>query len=50
MRGIPCRVSLRRSLVVRVVPPAEMPRLRAEIDTHHWLGYRASGQVVCYAA
>jgi len=27
-----------------------MPRLRAEIDAHHWLGYRASGQVVCYVA
>jgi predicted transposase YbfD/YdcC len=37
-------------LLVRVASPAEMPRLRAEIGAHHWLGYRASGQVVCYVA
>jgi Domain of unknown function (DUF4338) len=37
-------------LLVRPVRPDEMPRLRQEVNRHHWLGYRSSGQVICYVA
>jgi predicted transposase YbfD/YdcC len=40
----------RRSLVVRPVADAELDRFRAELETHHWLGFRLSGQVMRYVA
>jgi predicted transposase YbfD/YdcC len=41
-------MSLRGSLLVRPASAAELPRLRAELEAHHWLGYQAAGQTVRY--
>ena len=41
-------MSLRGSLLVRPVSAGEIPRLRAELEAHHWLGYRAGGQTIRY--
>jgi Domain of unknown function (DUF4338)/DDE_Tnp_1-associated/Transposase DDE domain len=41
-------MSLRGSLIVRPASAGELPRLRAELDAHHWLGYRANGQTIRY--
>jgi predicted transposase YbfD/YdcC len=42
--------SWRRSLVVRPVADNELGRFRAELQAHHWLGFRLSGQVMRYVA
>lgn len=41
-------MSLRGSLLVRPASTAETPRLRTELDAHHWLGYQAAGQTIRY--
>jgi hypothetical protein len=41
-------MSLRRSLLVRPATVAEFPRLRSELEDHHWLGYQAAGQTIRY--
>jgi Domain of unknown function (DUF4338)/DDE_Tnp_1-associated/Transposase DDE domain len=41
-------MSLRGSLLIRPASAAEIPRLRAELDAHHWLGYQAAGQTIRY--
>ena len=41
-------MSLRGSLQARPASADELPRLKTELAAHHWLGYRASGQTVCY--
>jgi len=35
---------------VRLVSPAEVARFNAELDAHHWLGHRLTGEVVRYVA
>jgi predicted transposase YbfD/YdcC len=42
--------SWRRSLVVRPVEDSELGRFRAELEAHHWLGFRLSGRVMRYVA
>ena len=39
---------MRGSLLVRPASAGEIPRLRAELDAHHWLGYQAGGQTIRY--
>jgi predicted transposase YbfD/YdcC len=41
-------MSLRGSLLVRPVSAGEIPRLKRELDAHHWLGYQAAGQTIRY--
>ena len=41
-------MSLRGSLQARPAWADELPRLRAELEAHHWLGYRATGQTIRY--
>ena len=41
-------MSLRGSLLVRPASAGEIPRLKTELDTHHWLGYQAAGQTIRY--
>jgi hypothetical protein len=41
-------MSLRGSLLVRPAFAGEVPRLRAELEAHHWLGYQAGGQTIRY--
>lgn len=41
-------MSLRGSLLVRPASAGEVPRLRAELEAHHWLGYQAGGQTIRY--
>ena len=37
-------------MTVRPVSPGEAGRFRAELDAHHWLGHRLTGQVLRYVA
>ncbi len=37
-------------VTVRPVSFGETARFNAELDTHHWLGHRLTGQVLRYAA
>src|SRR5664279_1094622 len=41
-------MSLRGSLQARPAWADELPRLRAELEAQHWLGYRATGQTIRY--
>src|SRR5664279_1260213 len=41
-------MSLRGSLLVRPASAGEIPRLKTELDAHHWLGYQAAGQTIRY--
>jgi predicted transposase YbfD/YdcC len=41
-------MSLRGSLLIRPASVGEIPRLKTELDAHHWLGYRANGQTIRY--
>ena len=39
---------MRGSLLVRPASAGEIPRLRTELEAHHWLGYQAAGQTIRY--
>ena len=39
-----------RSVSVRPILAGEVGRFNAELDAHHWLGHRLTGQVMRYVA
>ena len=39
-----------RSVTVRPILADEVGRFNAELDAHHWLGHRLTGQVLRYVA